>query len=391
MDTWQVAGFLFSNIVVGVAVYYFTRYYDKTRLRKRAAMCIDAVNCVRDGRPIPSELQDTIIAPVYETLRNLASYIETQEKNRAEMLTMINSLAINISDVESLMRTMLPKLLDITKSEWSAFYLANNASQKLELKASIGFSSDMYKDFDMNIGEGFIGRVAVTKQMKVINDLPQDTIFCVKTFLGRIIPNSLVIAPIIYNEELLGVLVLGSVSNFSQKQLEFLELIKVYVGALVFNGIAYENKMRLVSQLELQSRQMNDLHDELEKQLTEQTRFLVMVFNSIKEYAIYSTNKDYSVLGWNDGAEAMFGYSLQDICGKHVGLIYSVEEIESGMLREKMEMLKTVGRYENRCWIKRSDGTSVLINELSFPMYNQVNDFVGVVSVSRIIKNEKQH
>ena len=328
-------------------------------------------------------------APVYDAITRLRKDLWANEANRAEILSMVNSMAANM-EVEALLEALMPKLLDCSRSNCGAFYLANNATGKLTLKASIGFSKNIYSEFDIVLGEGFIGMAALTRETKIITDIPDDSTFITRTFLGRVKPKSLMLVPIVSQDQLMGVLALASLYDYSDEQMEIVNLIKFYIGAAVGNGVIFERMKRLTNELQFQNRLIQDLNSELETKMNDASVFLNHIINSIKDYAIYSMDMRGNIITWNTGAELIYGYTADEIIGKHVSLIYDAEQASGEPLEARIEAVKREGRLTETGWRPKKDGTLYFADVVVFAMRNETGKLIGMTSVSKDITELKR-
>ena len=62
----------------------------------------------------------------------------------------------------------------------------------------------------------------------------------------------------------------------------------------------------------------------------EQVDLFRLLIDSIREYAIFVLDPEGNVLTWNPGAQAMKGYTRDEIVGQHFSKFYPPEAIESG-------------------------------------------------------------
>jgi two-component system chemotaxis sensor kinase CheA len=198
-----------------------------------------------------------------ESIKRLYDMLEKNEADRAEFLGMMNTVASNM-EIDALFESLLPNLIRHLKSNCGAFYLANNTAGKLELRSSVGFSNNIYREFDLTIGEGLVGMAATSKDVTLYNDLPGDSTFVTKTFLGQMSPRGIMMVPIINNDLLVGVLCLSSLYRYTQEQLDSVNLIKYYIGLAIGNCITYERSKRLTNELQFQNSLIQSLNDELE-------------------------------------------------------------------------------------------------------------------------------
>lgn len=259
------------NVLIVIIIYvYLHMHYKKIREDGIDAVVRD-INAIKENQKVPAGPLIPEFMKIHTAVEELSNHIKLKEQMRSEILNMVNSVASNI-ELEKLLSALMPKLLETSRSNWGAFYLANNATNKLELKSSIGFSKNIYNEFDINIGEGFIGETALTREVKIIEDIPEDTVFVTRTFLGKIKPKNIMIVPIISQEQLMGILTLASLYEYTGEQMEIVDMIKYYIGAAIENSIIYERSMRLTNELQFQNKLIHDLNVELETKINENTK-----------------------------------------------------------------------------------------------------------------------
>ncbi|HHW68246.1 MAG TPA: PAS domain S-box protein [Epulopiscium sp.] len=329
---------------------------------------------------------------VYNALESLRGHLKRQNRIKVKTFNIINALAVNIQ-LEKLLEDLLPKVIDATRSNWGAFYIASSVTNKLEIKASFGFSKNVYKEFDISIGEGFIGQAAQSNEIQIISDIPEDTAYCTRTFLGKIKPKSLMVVPISTQHELVGILVLASITDYQEEQIEVIKSIRYYLGMSVSNAMIYERTERLSKELQFQNQLIQNMNDELEEKVKERTDFLNNIINSIKDYAIVSMDKDGFITTWNKGAELLEGYKAEEIIGNHISTLYKDEDVKSGKVEKELEIAKTEGEYVEYGWRIKKNGENYFAEVLITPMYNKNNELIGFTNITKDItamKNMEQ-
>jgi PAS domain S-box-containing protein len=93
-----------------------------------------------------------------------------------------------------------------------------------------------------------------------------------------------------------------------------------------------------------------------------------LLVNSVKDYAIFVLSPEGNVLTWNPGAQALKGYSTQEIIGHHFSKFYLPEAVQSGWPSRELELAEKEGRFADEGWRVRKDGSvfwaSVIITAL---------------------------
>jgi PAS domain S-box-containing protein len=93
-----------------------------------------------------------------------------------------------------------------------------------------------------------------------------------------------------------------------------------------------------------------------------------LLVEGIRDYAVFVLDPEGIVLTWNPGAQAMKGYTRDEIVGKHFSKFYPQEAIQSRWPQRELVLAEKEGRFADEGWRVRKDGTtfwaSVIISAL---------------------------
>ena len=367
-------------------------YYDTIRKKNvlnNETEINKTIDEIRNSGHILSPIDET--SPAYDVLSNLKTLSDKlikKENDRQNVLNIVNTVTASM-EIEKLFEELMPKLLDNMSSHWGAFYMLNNTTGKLELKSALGFSKNIYTEFDLTIGEGLIGMAALSREMAVLRDIPDDTVFLKKTFLGMVNPKSILLVPVINNDQLLGVLCLASIYDYGAEQLENVNTLQYYLGIALGNCMIFERTKRLTNELQFQNSLIQSLNEELESKMGDRTLFLKNIIDSIKDYAIYVLDKDGIIMEWNKGAEIIFGYTEDEVTGKHINVLHSEEEVTSGKVKSRINSVIKYGQYSENGLRYKKDGTRYYAEFSTFGLYNDKGELIGMTSVTKDITELK--
>ncbi len=122
----------------------------------------------------------------------------------------------------------------------------------------------------------------------------------------------------------------------------------------------------------------------------EKIKTLYKGINSVKDYAIFLLDKKGCVCSWNKGAEFIEGYRAEEIIGQSSEIFYTPESIEQHCFERELETAKVQGRFEEEGWLVRKDGTLFWANVVITAIYDEKNEHIGFVKVSRDLTERKQ-
>jgi len=121
-------------------------------------------------------------------------------------------------------RVLMKELVEYTKADVGALFITmdneEDQEQALELYGSYAFDREKYVHRSFYFGEGLVGRAAMEKELIYITDLPSDYIK-IRSGLGEDIPSSILLIPVMLDNNVLGVLELASLGEIPRYQIEF--------------------------------------------------------------------------------------------------------------------------------------------------------------------------
>jgi putative methionine-R-sulfoxide reductase with GAF domain len=111
------------------------------------------------------------------------------------------------------------------------------------------------------IGEGLVGQAAQSKEIVLLEEIPADSIV-ISSSLGDTLPKSLVLVPLLYNGDLVGLVELGTIRPFLVEHLNFLALAQSNIAIALHTTQA---RMRVDELLAETQRQAEELQAQAEE------------------------------------------------------------------------------------------------------------------------------
>ncbi|TCB94401.1 response regulator [Micromonospora zingiberis] len=220
-----------------------------------------------------AELKDNINQMIV-TLR------ETTHKNAEQgwldsNLARIGGLLQGQRDLGEVCRMIMMEVTPLVDAQLGAFFLADNSEgvMRLRLTASYGYVSRGH-DVTFGPGEGLVGQTALSRRTIRVGAVPDGRI-TLRSGLADTPPADLVVLPVLFEGELLGVIEFASVTPFSELHLSFLERLVATIGIAV-NTIQANRRteellaqsQRLAHELQEQSAELQRTNAELEEKAT---------------------------------------------------------------------------------------------------------------------------
>ena len=122
--------------------------------------------------------------------------------------------------------------------------------------------------------------------------------------------------------------------------------------------------------------------EEVLKQSEQQFRLLVQ---SVTDYAIYMLDANGRLTNWNPGAQRIKGYLPEEVIGQHFSMFYTPEDRAAGEPKRTLDIAVREGRFENKGWRLRKDGTRFLAHVVVDPIWGETGTLLGFAKITRDI------
>lgn len=108
-----------------------------------------------------------------------------------------------------------------------------------------------------------------------------------------------------------------------------------------------------------------------------------LLVESIRDYAIFVLDPEGKVLTWSPGAQAMKGYTRDEIVGKHFSKFYPDEAVRSGWPQRELAIAEKEGRFADEGWRVRKDGTTFWASVIISPLRGADGKLSGFAKVTQ--------
>jgi CheY-like chemotaxis protein/CHASE3 domain sensor protein/putative methionine-R-sulfoxide reductase with GAF domain len=185
----------------------------------------------------------------------LTGNLQLNEKIRGDTLT--NSIA----------QSAIEQLCSYINAQVGALYISNNG--RLELTGAYALPAET--PGTLIVGEGLPGQAAAQKKQILFKDIPHNY-FRIKSATGEAAPKEIVCIPLLANDELHGVIEIGSLKSFSVIELDLLnrlgETIAIAIGAAESRARTEEllgESQQQAEELEAQQEELKQFNEELQE------------------------------------------------------------------------------------------------------------------------------
>ncbi|MDA3823947.1 MAG: GAF domain-containing protein, partial [Bacteroidales bacterium] len=186
-----------------------------------------------------------------------------------ERFANLASLMLCEYDVKKFFQSTLNALAVHTGSQMSAIYLLSDDKKTFDHFESIGMDKTARLSFEADKFEGEFGAALSTRKIQHIKSIPEDTRFVFHAVSVKFIPREIITIPIIADNEVVAVISLASINEYSKPYIQLINNIFVTLCARVEGILAY-HKMKVFSKiLEAQKDEMEAQKNEMEAQKNE--------------------------------------------------------------------------------------------------------------------------
>ncbi|WP_429621172.1 two-component system sensor histidine kinase NtrB [Stenotrophomonas sp. AN71] len=123
--------------------------------------------------------------------------------------------------------------------------------------------------------------------------------------------------------------------------------------------------------------------------LTDPSRQLRLLIDSVRDHALYLLDPDGIVCSWNPGAQRIKGYSAEDVIGTHFGRFYLPADREAGEPQRLLRLASQQGQYASEGWRMRRDGSTFRASIVIEPVVES-GELLGFVKITRDITEQWQ-
>lgn len=117
---------------------------------------------------------------------------------------------------------------------------------------------------------------------------------------------------------------------------------------------------------------------------------LRLFIDSCKDYSFIFLNPNGYITNWNKGAERIIGYKSNEIIGRHFSIFYPEQKIQEHYPQKELTMSKINGRYEDKGWRIRKDGSKFWANVIITPLNDDNQHLIGFWKVTRDLTEQKR-
>lgn len=178
----------------------------------------------------------------------------------------LNDIMLGEKDIEPLTKDIIDFLAGYTNSSVGTLYLKENAGQ-LKLYSGYAYAVTEKRRY-INIGDGLAGQAVAAGKEILVKDIPKENIY-ISYAAGEIKPVEVIAMPVFDGHVIKGVVELGKIKSFTDREIEFLKAVSHNIGIAVNSTQNRKKLQELLEETQAQSEELQAQHSELEGLNTE--------------------------------------------------------------------------------------------------------------------------
>ena len=256
--------------------------------------------------------------------RKQADELLTRYQRDLSVFRIFGHVIVKSLDLRETLANILSAALEVLQGDGVGIYLLEPDGETMVLRIHHGFSEEFVRGTSrIRLGEGAHGLAAAAGRPVVV-DIPEYPKRRLTQYLVREGIKTVVSTPLLVGDTLLGAMNLAwrTTGLFPPGDLDLLSDVGRLIGQAVMNANLHENLQGEIARRTEVDR-MNSLQNEALRDANQRLSFHV----NRMPLAYIVWDQDFRVVEWNPAAERIFGWTPDEVLGKHpCGFIIPCEE-----------------------------------------------------------------
>ena len=243
----------------------------------------------------------------------------TDESQKLDWLktgqTELNEKMRGEQELSALTQNILSYIADYLNAQVGVFFLAEGEGFKLVSSYAYKQRNGNYNEFKR--GEGLIGQAALEKKSILFTQVPKEHInLSINSGMGESPARDIFVLPLIYEEQVLGVLELATSRHFTAAEIELLDRVADNI-AITLNSA--QSRLRMQALLDEYQKLTHTLQTQQQEIIESEERIRAIVDTVID--AIITIDEKGIIESFNPAAEQLFGYTWSEVIGQNIKML----------------------------------------------------------------------
>ena len=177
--------------------------------------------------------------------------------------------------ITKLAKNIISFLTTYIEAQVGLFYLMN-PDEKLQVIANYAYTIQGNTPTTFNLGESLVGQAALEQKVISVTQTPTECPLIIRSGLAGALPQHILLLPFLYENDLKGIIEIGSATEITAIQRSFLEQIMSIIGIAVNTAESHTKMQALLDksqqqaeELQLKQKEMQQTNEELQSQSEE--------------------------------------------------------------------------------------------------------------------------
>jgi len=342
------------------------------------------------------------ITGMRDKLQKLAIEDESRNWVSAGLTRFGEILRYEDEKLDALCDKFLSELVKYLHANQGMIFLLKEESrekQLLELISAYAWDRKKFISNTIEFGEGLIGQAAIEKDKIYIHDVPEEFVN-ITSGLGDANPRSVLIVPLISNDELFGVIELASFNQLKTHEIDFVEKLAEILASTISRVKTNEQTQKLLHDSQQLTEEMRAQEEEMRQNLEEmnatqeemQQREVerIGIFTAINNtLATAEFTLDGKIIHANDYYLKLMNYTVEEIENKTDRLFADIENQPVEEYEAFWEELKN-GNVQNGDYKRiTKNGREIWVNASYTPALNKDGEPYKVIQLATDITEKK--
>jgi PAS domain S-box-containing protein len=292
---------------------------------------------------------------------------QSEMLRRQQALAKFGDFVLDHDDLDDILTEACRLIAKALDADLAKVVEIDHISETGLIRAGVGWDSGIIGCERIGLGDRSSEAYAVeTSEPVITNDIEEERRFKFAPFLRAHGVVALVNVPILLPGRCpWGVLQVDAreVREFTQDDIDFLKTYAMVLGPVI-------DRLRVAAERE-----------QARTGLAEREGRFRLLVESVRDYAIFTTDRDGAITSWPAGAAAVFGWSEAEMLGKSIDLTFLPEDVAGGEPEKERRTATLEGCAPNVRWHIRKDGSHIFINGSIQPFLRsdgQIREFIKI-------------
>ena len=224
----------------------------------------DGVSLALRARGRPESVRDEI-HQLAGAVASMGSMLIRRDR-RLEARARLSSVLASTLEAQRLATEGLREIARYAETELGLVYAYDREADLLRRLAAYSIES---ASETLRPGEGIVGEAAASRRTVVVSEIPADAPFTVKFGFDQLPPRAVMAVPVISQDELVGVLVLGTLREMTKESVDFAEISARQLAVSLQNAFSHTRMVEMAEALREKNEQLAAQNEELQAQNAE--------------------------------------------------------------------------------------------------------------------------